>query len=68
VLPPSFDGTHENLSDHWHDFLTDDRWRFFKKGIVLAITRNLSSGRLKNWLLRSIGMKNRPPGFYRCGC
>lgn len=57
VLILSFDGTHENVSDHWHDFLTDDHWRFLKKGIILTITRNLSSGRLKNWLLRSIGMK-----------
>ncbi len=54
ILP--FDGTHENVSDHWHAFLTDDRWNFVKKGIVLTITRNMSSGRLKNWLLRKIGM------------
>jgi acetyltransferase-like isoleucine patch superfamily enzyme len=54
ILP--FDGTKENVSDHWHAFLTDDRWNFIKKGIVLTITRNMSSGRLKNWLLRKIGM------------
>lgn len=34
VLILSFDGTHENVSDHWHDFLTDDHWRFLKKGII----------------------------------
>jgi acetyltransferase-like isoleucine patch superfamily enzyme len=54
ILP--FDGAHANVSDHWHAFLTDDRWNFIKKGIVLTITRNMSSGRLKNWLLRRIGM------------
>lgn len=54
ILP--FDGTKENVSDHWHAFLTDDRWNFIKKGVVLTITRNMSSGRLKNWLLRKIGM------------
>lgn len=57
VLILKFDGTHENVSDHWHKFLTDDRWNFIWKGIVLTITRNMSSGRLKNWLLRQIGMK-----------
>jgi maltose O-acetyltransferase len=54
VLP--FDGTHENVSEHWHAFLTDDRMNFIKKGAILTITRNLSSGRLKNWLLRKMGM------------
>lgn len=54
ILP--FDGTKENVCDHWHAFLTDDRWNFIKKGVVLTITRNMSSGRLKNWLLRKIGM------------
>lgn len=57
VLELKFDGTSENVSDHWHKFLTDDRWTFFKKGVVLTLTRNMSSGRLKNWLLRKIGMK-----------
>lgn len=57
VLILKFDGTHENVSDHWHKFLTEDRWNFVKKGIILTITRNMSSGRLKNWLLRKIGMK-----------
>lgn len=54
ILP--FDGTHENVSDHWHAFLTDDRWNFLKKGIILTISRNMSSGRVKNWLLRKMGM------------
>lgn len=57
ILTLKFDGTHENVSDHWHAFLTDDRWNFIKKGMILTITRNMSSGRLKNWLLRKMGMK-----------
>lgn len=55
VLP--FDGTREDVSKHWHDFLEATPWQLFKKGMVLALTHYLHSGWLKNALLRSIGMK-----------
>ncbi len=55
ILP--FDGLHQDVSHHWHEFLGDSRWNLIKKGVVLAVTRNLSSGRLKNFLLRSIGVR-----------
>ena len=55
VLP--FDGSHEDVSKHWHQFLKLSPWELLKKSVVLALTRCLYSGRLKNALLRSIGVK-----------
>jgi acetyltransferase-like isoleucine patch superfamily enzyme len=55
VLP--FDGEREDVSAHWHHFLKTTPWQLFKKSAVLFATRYLPSGRLKNALLRSIGVK-----------
>ncbi len=55
VLP--FDGLRDDVSRHWHTFLGSSKWDLFRKVFVLALARNLSSGRLKNFLLRSIGVK-----------
>jgi maltose O-acetyltransferase len=57
VLTLPFDGQRDDVSKHWHRFLEASPWKLFKKGIVLALTRYMHSGRLKNALLRSIGMK-----------
>lgn len=55
ILP--FDGLKDNVSHHWHEFLGSSKWDLFHKGLVLALARNLSSGPIKNLLLRSIGVK-----------
>lgn len=55
ILP--FDGLKGNVSHHWHEFLGSSKWDLFRKGLVLALARNLSSGPIKNFLLRSIGVK-----------
>ena len=55
ILP--FDGRREDVSKHWHKFLKLTPWELTKKTAVLTITRYLPSGRLKNRLLRSIGVK-----------
>src|SRR5437870_2524683 len=57
VLTLPFDGSREDVSKHWHQFLETSFWQLLKKTAVLAVTRNLHSGPLKNALLRSIGMK-----------
>lgn len=57
VLTLPFDAAREDVSKHWHQFLETSVWQLLKKAVVLALTRNLHSGPLKNWLLRSIGMK-----------
>ena len=55
ILP--FAGLRCDVSKHWHQFLETSFWQLLKKTAVLAVTRNLHSGPLKNALLRSIGMK-----------
>lgn len=55
VLP--FDGSREDVSRHWHNFLTSTPWQMLRKAAILALTRNLQSGRIKNALLRRAGMK-----------
>lgn len=57
VINLPFDGIHNDASQHWHDFLGDSWWNLIKKGVVMAISRNLPSGKFKNILLRSIGVK-----------
>jgi maltose O-acetyltransferase len=57
VLTLPFDGVRGDVSSHWHQFLEMGWWELLHKSLVLAITRNMYSGRLKNALLRSIGMK-----------
>jgi acetyltransferase-like isoleucine patch superfamily enzyme len=57
VINLPFDGIHNDASQHWHDFLGDSWWNLIKKGVVMAISRNLPSGKFKNMLLRSIGVK-----------
>jgi maltose O-acetyltransferase len=54
ILP--FDGVRCDVSKHWHQFLGMSFWELLHKGLVLAVTRHLYSGALKNALLRSIGM------------
>jgi maltose O-acetyltransferase len=55
VLP--FDGERCDVSQHWHKFLRAMPWQMVKKGVLLAIARNMQSGWLKNALLRRTGMK-----------
>src|SRR5437762_1758740 len=57
VLTVPIDASRGEVSQHWHNFLEASPWQLFKKAMVLAITRNLHSGPLKNALLRSIGMR-----------
>ncbi len=57
VLTLPFDGVRADVSKHWHEFLEMSLWQLLKKALVLAITRNLHSGGLKNALLRSLGMR-----------
>jgi acetyltransferase-like isoleucine patch superfamily enzyme len=55
ILP--FDGLRGDVSRHWHRFLEVTPWQLLKKGLILALTRYMHSGPLKNALLRSIGMR-----------
>src|SRR5581483_4617252 len=57
VLTLPFDGVRSDVSKHWHEFLEASPWQLVKKALVMALTRNLHSGPLKNALLRSIGMR-----------
>lgn len=57
VLTLPFDGQREDISQHWHNFLAATPWQMLRKAALLAITRNMQSGRLKNALLRRTGMK-----------
>jgi acetyltransferase-like isoleucine patch superfamily enzyme len=57
VLTLPFDGARCDVSKHWHRFLEMSTWELLHKSAILAITRNMYSGRLKNALLRSIGMR-----------
>lgn len=57
VLTLPFDGQREDVSHHWHNFLAATPWQMLRKAAVLALTRNMQSGRIKNALLRSLGMK-----------
>lgn len=57
VLNLSFDGERCDVSKHWHQFLEMGTWELLHKTMVLAVTRNMASGPLKNSLLRSIGVK-----------
>jgi maltose O-acetyltransferase len=55
VLP--FDGERCDVSRHWHKFLSATPVKMVYKAAVLALTRNMQSGVIKNTLLRSTGMK-----------
>jgi acetyltransferase-like isoleucine patch superfamily enzyme len=57
VLTLPLDGEREDVSRVWHRFLKLSPWQLLHKTAVLAITRILYSGSLKNALLRSIGVK-----------
>jgi maltose O-acetyltransferase len=57
VLTLPFDGLRSDVSKHWHRFLEMSWWDMLRKTLVLALTRHLYSGPLKNALLRSIGVK-----------
>jgi acetyltransferase-like isoleucine patch superfamily enzyme len=57
VLTLPFDGLRCDVSRHWHRFLEMSLWEMAHKSLVLALTRNMYSGPLKNALLRSIGVK-----------
>ena len=55
ILP--FDGLRSDVSQHWHRFLEMSVWQLVKKAVVLALTRYMHSGKVKNALLRSIGVR-----------
>ena len=55
VLP--FDSSREDVSRHWHNFLTATPWQMLRKAALLTFARNMQSGRIKNALLRRTGMK-----------
>lgn len=57
VLTLPFDGRRCDVSRHWHRFLTTSWWGLLHKALVLALTRYMHSGPLKNALLRSIGVR-----------
>ena len=57
VLTLPFDGLRSDVSKHWHTFLQTTPWQLLKKTVVLAMTRWMHSGPVKNALLRSIGMR-----------
>jgi hypothetical protein len=57
VLTLPFDGLRSDVSTHWHRFLEQSLGMLVKKTLVLALTRYMHSGRLKNALLRSLGMR-----------
>jgi maltose O-acetyltransferase len=57
VLALAFDGLRCDVSKHWHRFLELSVWELLHKSLILAVTRNMYSGPLKNALLRSIGVK-----------
>jgi acetyltransferase-like isoleucine patch superfamily enzyme len=57
VLTLPFDGVRGDVSRHWHRFLEVSPWQLLKKGLVLALTRYMHSGPLKNALLRTIGVQ-----------
>jgi acetyltransferase-like isoleucine patch superfamily enzyme len=57
VIVFPFEGAREDVSKHWHAFLEQTPWQLLKKSIVLAVTRYMASGPLKNALLRTIGVK-----------
>jgi heptaprenylglycerol acetyltransferase len=57
VLTLPFDGMRGDVSKHWHRFLEMTPWQLLKKGLVLAVTRYMHSGPLKNALLRTIGVR-----------
>src|SRR5262245_48744884 len=55
ILP--FEGLRCDVSKHWHRFLEMSTWELLHKSLVLAVTRYMYSGPVKNSLLRSIGVK-----------
>ncbi len=57
VIVFPFEGLRCDVSKHWHSFLEQTPWQLLKKSLVLAMTRYMASGRYKNMLLRSIGVK-----------
>src|SRR5262249_47828336 len=57
VMTLPFDGLGCDVSKHWHRFLELSVWELMHKSLILALTRNMYSGPLKNALLRSIGVK-----------
>src|SRR5262245_53348354 len=54
ILP--FEGLRCDVSKHWHRFLEMSTWELLHKSLVLAVTRYMYSGPVKNALLRSIGI------------
>jgi maltose O-acetyltransferase len=57
VLTLPFEGERCDVSKHWHSFLRTTPFQMVKKAAILAVTRNMQSGWLKNALLRRTGMK-----------
>jgi carbonic anhydrase/acetyltransferase-like protein (isoleucine patch superfamily) len=57
VLTLPFDGLRRDVSRHWNRFLAVGWWELLHKAVVLTLTRNMCSGRLKNALLRSLGVR-----------
>ncbi|CAN5608379.1 hypothetical protein BH10PLA2_BH10PLA2_33020 [soil metagenome] len=57
VIVFPFDGARCDVSKNWHSFLEQTPWQLLKKSFILAITRYMASGPLKNALLRTIGVK-----------
>jgi acetyltransferase-like isoleucine patch superfamily enzyme len=57
VIVFPFECTRCDVSKHWHSFLEQTPWQLLKKSFVLAVTRYMASGPLKNALLRTIGVK-----------
>lgn len=57
VLVMPFDGVRADVAKHWHDFLRQSLWSILKKWMVLGITKNMFACRLKNALLRRIGVQ-----------
>lgn len=55
ILP--FDGLREDVCNHWHRFLASNSKSRIRKSVVLALTRNMPSCRLKRCLLRGIGVR-----------
>lgn len=55
VLP--FDCLREEASVYWHKVLKINFFRLVFKYVVLALTRHMPSGALKNFLLRRLGVR-----------
>jgi acetyltransferase-like isoleucine patch superfamily enzyme len=57
VIVFPFDGARSDVSRNWHSFLEQSPWQLLKKSLILAITRYMASGPVKNALLRRLGIK-----------